>query len=484
MKNTVPGRGASDDDIIVRVPVQHKGLAQSMQALVNRVAAEERSALGGRAVDYGKVEDRVAAGVAAIERESHAGILRSLEIDAPMVEIGGKLHLRVGDSDGVFKTLSGPVSVRRALYRPTGERNGKVVDAITLRTGAIGRGWLPKTAQAMANEMQRSPSREAASSGRQTWKLPYSAKSFDRVAHLIGADWVTHHADLEDRLTEMQELPKAAAIISASLDRVSVPMAEPRPRPAGRPRRDAPKRPIEVKWRMAYCGAVTIYDEEGEVLTTLRFGCMPKQDARLLCDLMANDVYILKQKCPGLKLVLLADGAQEMWNLLEGSFPENVFGKRARLVDFWHLMEKLAPAAKLIYGENQGIATFHRWKNILRKRKSSADEILGELQRSGCELKIKDSKQPVHEAITYLENHRERLFYVSARRQHLPIGSGSAEATCKCLATMRMKRPGARWKEETGEHILKLRALACSDRWDSGMALLHAQRRTAVREAA
>ncbi|MFQ5507277.1 MAG: hypothetical protein ACE5F1_21120, partial [Planctomycetota bacterium] len=154
MKYTVSGRGAGDDNIIVRVPVQHRGLAESMQALVNRITAEEQSAVGGRAVDYGGVEDRVAADVAAIEREAHAGILRSLEIDAAEVEIGGKLHVRIGHGDGVFKTLSGSVSVRRALYRPTGERNGKVVDAITLRTGVIGRGWLPRTAQAIAYEMQ------------------------------------------------------------------------------------------------------------------------------------------------------------------------------------------------------------------------------------------------------------------------------------------------------------------------------------------
>jgi hypothetical protein len=209
----------------------------------------------------------------------------------------------------------------------------------------------------MADEMQRSPSREAASSAKQKNRLPYSPKSFERVAHLVGADWVAHHADLEDQLTEAQVVPDTTAIISASLDRVSVPMEE-------------------------------------------------------------------------------------------------------------------------------GTATFHRWKSLLRKRNSSVDEILRELRTSGCEWKCRDNKQPVHEAITYLENHRDRMFYASARRQHLPIGSGSAEATCKTLVTMRMKRPGAHWKEQTGEQILKLRALACSDRWDAGMDLLHAQRRTAVRAAA
>lgn len=484
VKTTVPGRGAGDDYIVVKVPVQHEALAKSMQTLVNHVAAEEKSAVGGRAVDYAKIEDRVAEDVAAIERASHAGILRALEVDAWRVTIGGKVHLRVGYSNGTFYTQSGPVEIPRASYRPAGERNGKVVNAITLRTGAYGRGWLPRTAQAMADEIQRSPSREAAASARQKNRLPYSPKSFERVGHLVGAEWLGRHADLEDKLTEMQVVPDTTAIISASLDRVSVPMVESRPRPPGRPRKNAPKRPIEIKWRMAYCGAVTLYDEEGSVLSTIRYGCMPTQDARLLCNLMANDVYLLRQKKPGVKLVLLADGAAEMWNLLEGSFPENVFGKHTRLVDFWHLMEKLAPAAKLIYGDKEGVSVFHRWKNLLRKRKSSVDEILQELRTSGCEWKHRDDKQPVHEAITYLQNHRDRMFYSSARRQHLPIGSGSAEATCKTLVTMRMKRPGAHWKEQTGEQILKLRALACSDRWDAGMNLLHAQRRTAVRAAA
>ncbi len=485
MRNQRPGRGAVEDEIVVEVPVACKSMVDSIEALCAAVAARATSAQrGGEAVDYASVEREIGELTAAVECAAHDCTLSALEVDTARVEVGGKPYTRVGRGKGTYYTLAGPVQVERALYRELGRGNAPTVDAISLRVGAIGDGWLPQTARAMAHELQKATSREAEQSVAETGRLPYSRASFERVPHLVGSLFLEHRADIEDELMREFEIPEEARAVSVSLDRASVPMEEPVPRGPGRPRKDAPK--IQRAFRQAYCGTVTMNDSKGKALHTIRFGQMPDGRPEELCNAMANAVYRLREKQPGLQLELLADGAHEIWNLLESCLPVAVFGRWHRLIDFWHLIEKLHPAAVAVHGAKEAARVTQRWKKSLKRRKDAAREILRELEVSGCEEigGSSEADRPVHDAITYLRNHSDRMNYAGARVKGLPLGSGNVEASCKTLIGVRMKRAGSRWKQQTGEHVIKLRALALSDLWDGAMTRLAATQRTAVRSAA
>ena len=486
MRNERPGRGAVEDDIVIEVPVACKSMVDPITSLCVAVAARVANVQrGGGAVDYAEVEREIAELTAAVERAAHGCALGAMEVDGHRVEIRGKRYTRVGQGKGTYYyTLAGPVQIPRALYRELGAGNAPTVDAISLRAGVIGDGWLPQTARAMAHELQKAPSREGEHTGVETGRLPYSRASFERVPHQVGALYLQHRADIEDALARCLGIPTEARAVSVSLDRASVPMEEPIPRGPGRPRKDAPK--IKRVFHMAYCGTVTLHDAVGKALYTIRFGQMPGLDPQDLCNAMADTVYRLREKQPELLLQLLADGAHEMWSLLESSFPIGVFGPRHLLVDFWHVVEKLGPAAAAIYGTSEAPDATRRWRRLLKRHKDAAEQILAELKASGREeFDVNaDADRPVHNAITYLTNHADRMNYAGARVKGLPIGSGNVEATCKTLIGIRMKRAGSRWKEETGEHVIKLRALALSDQWDGAMTNLLATQRTAVRRIA
>jgi hypothetical protein len=395
--------------------------------------------------------------------------LQALDIDRARIFVEGKEHARVGRYEAEYFTKEGPVKITRSLYRECGRRNAKTVDAVSLRSGALN-GWMPDATKAVAFLLQQGTSREAEATGRALGVLPYSRSSIERVAHQVASLHAAMRDEVETKLIEAYAIPARARSLSVSLDRVAVPMEEPRPRPVGRPKKGAAKRPVERVWHMAFVGTLTLHDANGESLHTIRYGRMPALGAKELLDSMLADTRVLLTKRK-LEVVLLCDGAKELVDLLDGVFNTDSLGCIAhRLVDFWHVAEKLGAAASVIFGARSS-AVIQRWKALLLNSEGAKNHILRELDASGMrDVRIGD-ECPVHAAITYLQNQGERMGYVAARKLGLPIGSGNVEATCKSLIGQRLVRTGARWKEDTGQHVIDLRALALSERFDAALDL-------------
>lgn len=452
--------------IMIEVDAEYQPLADAFGQLLQNVRTHREAAAGGAAVDYTQAEQEFAACACALERAAHQVVLQALDVDAPHIEVEGTLYRRVLRSFGNYYSMAGPVEVERSLYRKAGERQGATVDAISLRIGAVADGWLPTTAGTMAWECQRAPSREAEAAAERWRRLPYSRSAFEHMMHEVGTHDQKGRAVIERELVESLPIPAAAHSISVSLDRVSIPMEQPRPRPKDLPLDKPPKRPIKRVFKMAWAATVTLHDEKGQALHTLRYGRMPQADVDELVTALADDVMTMLKACPTLLVVLLCDGAKDLWTRLAAEFNPNSLGRPVyRLVDLWHLLEKLSAAAKLIYGDEQAPAVRTAWRLSLLNEENAIASILQTLVQSGKESIRTGDSRPVHEAITYLRNHKKDMNYAKARALGLPVGSGNVEATCKSLFEVRLKRPGCRFKEETGSHLVDLRALDLSDRF-------------------
>lgn len=459
--------------IVIEVPDQHKEVALAAQALIEDVVQLGSKAVGGKSIDYARIERDIGSAAAAIERAAHRGLLAGLDIDAEKIMIDGAPHSRVGRYEATYYTMAGPVVVERSLFRKDGERNSKVVDAISLRVGTVADGWLPQTARAMAHHVQRGTAREAEASAKEVGRLVYSKSSFDRVAHAVGELYADRNVEVEDALITAYEPPEDARSLSVGLDRVSLPVLEPD---------RAAKSGFTLAWRMAWVATVTLHDRDGNSLHTIRYGAMPDDGCESLLHGIAGDVNEILSKRPRLRLALMSDGAHDLVAHLATEVAGRVKRDFVQVVDFWHLAEKLAAAAPLLNGDPK--RRLASWRMRLLNEENAARAIMLELKASGREQRRVGDTRPVHEAITYIESHHERMNYAAVRARGLPIGSGNIEATCKTLVQVRMKRAGSRWKTNSGRHVLQLRALATSDRWDEAMTLTLRPLRKSVRVAA
>ena len=476
---------ANEKKVLMEVPEE---LAKVLERLVKADELAEQMASGKERLDWRKLSSEVESAGAAAEREISRRALQRLDEREKAITVDGKTYRKVGRYEGTYYTKAGPVTVMRTLYRDALVRNDKTVDAITLKLGCVEDGWLPETADAMACLLQSVPGAEAEELAKKLGRVTYSASSFKRVGTAVGHLYEARRNDIEDALIQECVIAPKARSLTVSLDRVALPMEVDVPRKPGRPKKNAPKRSVARVYEMAWVGTISLVDANGESLHTIRYGGVgtkkPQSPEQLLESIQA-DVKALLARRKDLKVTAIADGAKDVIELLDTHLSDASLGTAGmRLVDFWHVIEKLGKAATAMLDAAEAQQRLGRWKLLLLNDERAPRLILRELTDSGLEWKKVGDTMPIHDAITYLTNNADRMAYVAARAQGLSIGSGVVEATCKSLVQVRMCRSGARWRHDTAQALLSLRALALSDRWDSAITHTLAPLRHEVRRAA
>ncbi|MCP4498733.1 MAG: hypothetical protein GY822_02055, partial [Deltaproteobacteria bacterium] len=180
---------------------------------------------------------------------------------------------------------------------------------------------------------------------------------------------------------------------------------------------DKAKKPkIERNYRMAYCATVSLHDAEGKALHTIKYGRMgpspdqaeyvTKSDVKTLMRQLMVDVATLRKGRP-LRVVLLADGASELWNLFAYYLNEKTLGVRpSMLVDAWHALEYVAAAARFLEAlKRVWPGAYRRWKRMILEDKDGIESVHAELKEAGLEnARDANGDRPVGDAIRYIGN--------------------------------------------------------------------------------
>lgn len=434
----------------------------------------------GGTPDFEQFEHELHDHIMAIERQVLKEELARYDVTAEEIEVDGVTYRYTLTSSETYLSSAGPVTVTRNLYRPSG-RGSKSICPLELRAGIVEGYWTPRAARQAAFTMARLTSGDSEALFEELGGMQPSRASLDRLPKGLSPRWERHRDQWEDALRVQETVPREAAVIAISVDGVSVRMKNNQPRD----KKDRPGKHASgpTGQRQAGCGAVILYDAEGERLQTVRYGRMPeKRKATLLQQLEAEVAGILAVR-PDLKRVLLSDGEKDNWRLLndvdQACSPSSQPG--IEILDFCHACDHLKEACDAAWGEStsRSQSEFDRLKALLKESDDGVERVICMIRYHWGRARNR-KRERLRVQLTYFQNQRHRMHYAEYGRKGLPIASGVMEASCKTLVTQRLKQSGMSWTLAGGQAILTLRSLIQSNRWQGAWALLGADYRKTV----
>lgn len=281
--------------------------------------------------------------------------------------------------------------------------------------------------------------------------LSLSDNTLQRLMRSHGGAWAT----------ERQREARAYGDLAAS------------PVPGGRPERlylmvDGFKAQCHDGWREPRVGVVfetaqARADEAGQPPEARRLSLVSaladadETMAQLACEAARRGLWSARE------VVLVADGASWIWDRLPSLVP---MGTRVvEVLDWYHLVENLAKAARAVHGEGGGERCLERLKTAAWVGQvAHLARLLGHLRDR---LPDGDRRREVANVLDYVRRHRQRINYQKLQLEGYHVGSGQVESACKRLG-QRVKGAGMRWSHGGLNAVLAVLANDLSDpevRW-------------------
>jgi hypothetical protein len=159
------------------------------------------------------------------------------------------------------------------------------------------------------------------------------------------------------------------------------------------------------------------------------------------------------------RVVVLADGAQWIKNLVQMHFPEATF-----IIDLYHARQHVSELCKTLFVGNEKKITQQRMRWWTDLDEGKVEKIIHQAQP--YLPRDSEAKKRAEIEIHYLEKNAESMRYAEFRAQGLFVGSGVVEAGCKTLIGQRLKQSGMEWSVRGANAIISLRCILTSGRFE------------------
>ena len=322
---------SQDEPTRVDVWTVLKELPQRVQALLKEASQE---------LGFEGLEHELHALFTHAECAATSEALERQDVDLPHVFIDGQkspgvpgredLSLRGGPGDGDAHAVSG--SAGRAGGRCWSARQARRRVHAAFRAAMLTAHLVPREAEEVLRCVGQHDALE---------------KLAGPMPKALSARWEAQRPQFEARVREdTLEVADTACTVAVSLDGVMAPM-----KTGG------------GGYREASCASVSLYDGEGERLSTVRMARMPESKKVTLKTMVGAEVEAVLGQRPDLQLVKIADGANDNWTFLSRVLPEGV-----ELIDFFHAAQHLSDAFDAAYGANapKAVAQFEKYRHLLR----------------------------------------------------------------------------------------------------------------------
>ena len=156
----------------------------------------------------------------------------------------------------------------------------------------------------------------------------------------------------------------------------------------------------------------------------------------------------------------LGDGAPWIADQIEVQFG----AQGSYLVDFYHLCDYLAAAAKICDREFAA-----DWMTLQKERLKTGrlPEVLRALKPFVEPETVPSEDAPVRQCYRYIDNRPGQFKYCEALAANLPIGSGEVESAHRYVIQERLKLAGAWWNKDNAQAMLNLRTARANHCWHS-----------------